>query len=233
VSSSILHGIAASPGVVVGPAFVLHPEIVATDSASNPGSPDEEWTRWLAARQRVLDALSALVGHARTHVGSAQAEIVEAQREMAADPELEANVSDSIRDGSSAEQATRETSEAYATQLDALEDPYLRPRADDVREVARGLLQGLAGQTPFEIIRPPRGAVLCAETLTAAVLVRVDPSALGGIALSSGGATLHVAILAHTGCPRGPGVGGSPRRGRRRRNRGAEREHRSGVCQSA
>jgi phosphoenolpyruvate-protein phosphotransferase len=172
------------------------------------GSFDEELQRWQAARQHVLDALTALTEHARTTIGPAEAEIFEAQREMAADPELEAAVTDSIRHGSSAEQATLATSAAYASQLSDLEDPYLRLRADDIREVARGLLLTLAGQTPFEILRPPLGAILCAETLPAGTLVRVDRTALGGIALGTGGVTSHVAILARTlGVPAVLGLG--------------------------
>jgi phosphotransferase system enzyme I (PtsI) len=194
--------------MVVGPAFVLQPEKLGTDSEGNPGTPDDEWSRWLAAREQVLEALDGLIQHAREDVGPAEAEIFEAQREMAADPELEERVRDSISTGSSAERATRETSAAYAAQLSVLEDPYLRLRADDIREVAGGLLGGLAGQTPFQTIRPPRGAILCAETLPAVVLLRLGGSALGGIALSSGGATSHVAILARTlGIPAVLGLG--------------------------
>lgn len=92
--------------------------------------------------------------------------------------------------------------------MSPLEDPYLRLRADDIGEVARGLLEALGGQTPFKTIAPPLGAILCAETLPAGVLVRLDRSALGGIALSSGGVTSHVAILARTlGIPAVLGLG--------------------------
>jgi phosphotransferase system enzyme I (PtsI) len=169
---------------------------------------EEELARWRAARQQVQDALIALVEHARLQVGPAEAEIFEAQGAMAADPDLEAGVRDAIQRGSSAESAVSQTSAAFADELSALEDPYLRLRADDIREVARGLLQALAGKTPFEMVRAPAGAVLCAETLPAAALVRLDASALGGIALASGGPTSHVAILARTlGIPAILGLG--------------------------
>jgi phosphoenolpyruvate-protein phosphotransferase len=194
--------------VVVGPAYVLHPELVDADSTRNLGSPDEELTRWLTARESVVDALVALTEHARKHVGPAEAEIFEAQREMASDPELAERVSESIRNGASPEKATRDASTAYAAQLSALDDPYLRLRADDIREVARGLRQALAGKAPFDIVRPPPRAIVCAETLPAAVVVRLDRSTLGGIALGNGGATSHVAILARTlGVPAVLGLG--------------------------
>jgi phosphoenolpyruvate-protein phosphotransferase (PTS system enzyme I) len=200
-------GLAASPGVAIGPAFVLRgTDRVEVEAAV--GSPEDELARWRAARERVRATLTALAEQARTRVGPSEATIFEAQAEMAADPELESAVSTAITSGRSAAQATEEACKTFEAQLAALEDVYLRQRADDVREIERGIMRALAGREPFELTQPPRGAILCADELPAGVLVRIDRSALGGLALGTGGVTSHIAILARTlGVPAVVGLG--------------------------
>src|SRR5207248_5543903 len=151
-----------------------------------------------AARQQVEDALQRLAEHARVSVGPAEAEIFDAQALMAADPTLEEQVSASIADGGSAEQATRSAIAGFAAQFGAIQDVYLRQRADDVQEVGRAFLRALAGRAPLGLPEVPQGAILCATELAAGALVMLDRSTLAGIALGTGGVTSHIAILART-----------------------------------
>jgi phosphotransferase system enzyme I (PtsI) len=196
---SVLRGIAASSGVALGPACVVRTEPSAPRAeAPSAATPADELTRWRTAQHEVSAALDELAERARTQVGAGEAEIFEAQALMVADPCLEELVSAAIQEGSTAEFATRQSCETFQQQLLALDEDYLRQRADDVSEVGHGLLRALAGQTPFGSLHLPSGAVVCADTLSAAALVGLDRAALGGLALSGGGPTSHVAILART-----------------------------------
>ena len=151
-----------------------------------------------SARQQVEDALRRLAERARASVGTAEAEIFEAQALMAADPTLEEQLSAAVADGSSAEQATREAIAGFAAQFGEMKDAYLRQRADDVQEVGRALLRALAGRAPLGMPEVPPGAILCATELAAGALVMLDRSTLAGLALGTGGVTSHIAILART-----------------------------------
>jgi phosphotransferase system enzyme I (PtsI) len=201
VTSTRLHGVAGAPGLALGPAYVLRTDSEpSTSSDKTTAAPDavREMQRWSAARQQVEEELRRLAERARTSVGPAEAEIFEAQTLMAADPALEEQVSASVLDGSSAEQATRSAIAGFAAQFGEIKDMYLRQRAEDVQEVGRALLRALAGRAPLALAEVPQGAILCATELAASALVMLDRSALAGIAVATGGVTSHIAILART-----------------------------------
>jgi phosphotransferase system enzyme I (PtsI) len=208
MTSVVLHGIAASPGVALGPAYVVDSDSPGPARTATHGSPADESLRWRNARAGVSESLTALADRARTTVGPGEAAIFEAQAMMADDPVLEELVSQAIDGGASADEAIRQASQALQEQLLALEDAYLRQRAEDVAEVARGIERALLGKPPFGAPELPEGAIVCAESLSAGVLVSVDRAALGGLALGNGGPTSHVAILARTlGVPTVLGLG--------------------------
>jgi phosphotransferase system enzyme I (PtsI) len=204
----VLHGVAASPGVVLGSAYAPESEPATPVSQRAHASRAEEQARWREARGRVCDSLNDLANRAQTTVGPAEAAIFEAQAMMVEDPAFEELVDQALAAGDSAEDSIRRASQALQQQLQSVEDPYLRQRAEDVAEVARGLLLALAGRSPFGTVDLPHGAILCAETLSAGALVSLDRTALAGLALGSGGPTSHVAILARTlGVPAVLGLG--------------------------
>ena len=201
MSSTRLRGVAGAPGLALGRAYVLRTDNeppTVSDRAAAPPDAIGEMQRWRSARQQVEDALRRLAERARASVGTAEAEIFEAQALMAADPTLEEQLSAAVADGSSAEQATREAIAGFAAQFGEMKDAYLRQRADDVQEVGRALLRALAGRAPLGMPEVPPGAILCATELAAGALVMLDRSTLAGLALGTGGVTSHIAILART-----------------------------------
>jgi phosphoenolpyruvate-protein phosphotransferase (PTS system enzyme I) len=194
---TVLRGIAASPGVVIGRAVVLRPPIqTKARSASEAGEPAVG--KWLAARSKVKGSLEQLIQATRRNGATQEQALLEAQQMMVMDPDLEASVRELILGGASAEQATSEAIERYAATMEAIPDEYLRQRAEDVREMGQALLRVLSGRDPFPFASLSPGSVLCAEELGAASLLMVNRDALAGLALGSGGPTSHIAILARS-----------------------------------
>lgn len=212
MAGNVLHGAAGSPGVAIGPAFVLRaasaiPRLPEHPPARVAGIAEEQ-ARWQAARQQVEETYGSLAERARQVAGPEEAAIFEAQAMMAGDPELATAVTTSIEQGETAEAATHNAIEQYAGMLASIEDTYMRQRADDVREIGRGMLRALAGEPPIPLAALPSGAVLCADELAAGALIMVDRERLAGLALGSGGPTSHIAILARTlGLPAVLGLG--------------------------
>lgn len=219
--SSLLHGVAGSPGVGLGPAYLLRAPAASPVSTGQPerlpeqsraaepaGDPAHERARWLQARQVVAATLETLAGRAQAALGDDEAAIFAAQAAMASDPELEATVLQALAQGRSAATATRDAIAGYAAMLSAVDDEYLRQRADDIREIGVALQRALAGGDPFPLAALPPGSVLCAPVLAAGTLLLLDRTALAGLALGSGGSTSHVTILARTmGIPAVVGLG--------------------------
>ncbi|MDI3298030.1 MAG: phosphoenolpyruvate--protein phosphotransferase [Bacillota bacterium] len=217
-----LRGVAGSPGVALGPAFVFAPAARAAGGGAEAevqasAAPEAEVARWLEARARLEAAYDRLVERAREAAGrgaagAAAAEeglaILEAQRMMVDDPGLEQAVREAVAAGKRAEAATREAVDRYAALFAGLEDAYLRQRAEDVREIGEAMLRALAGEEPIPLADLPPGSILCAPELGAGALLALDREALAGLALGSGGPTSHVAILARSmGVPAVLGLG--------------------------
>lgn len=215
MAGTVWHGVAGAAGLALGPALVLRTQAAeettpGVENARSPETTDEaELGRWRAAQRRVEETYARLAERAREVVGPGEAAILEAQGLMAADPDLQEQVSAAVARGLSAEAATREAIAGYAAALARLSDEYLRQRADDVREIGRGILRALAGEDPIPLAALPPGSILCAQELAAGALLMLDRSQLAGLALGSGGPTSHIAILARTlGVPAVLGLGG-------------------------
>ena len=203
----VLRGIAASPGLVIGRVVVIGSPFLQVPSRSD--SDDSNIDRWLAARKQVSEELARMAQDGGRDSSSQETALLEAHGMMVMDPGLEESVRKMVADGSSAEGATHDAIEGYAVSMDGLEDEYLRQRSSDVREMGTALLRVLAGQTPFPMANLVSGSVLCAAELGAASLLMLNRTALGGIALETGGPTSHVAILARSwGIPAVLGLAG-------------------------
>ncbi|MBD0347559.1 MAG: phosphoenolpyruvate--protein phosphotransferase [Thermoleophilia bacterium] len=88
---------------------------------------------------------------------------------------------------------------------DAVDDPYLRERAGDVRAVGRHVLAHLLGVQAAPVAA---AGVVVAPDLTPAETATLDPGSVRGIATAYGGPTSHSAILARSlGVPAVAGLG--------------------------
>jgi phosphoenolpyruvate-protein phosphotransferase len=80
--------------------------------------------------------------------------------------------------------------------LAALEDPRMRERASDLRDLETQVIRVLRGELPAAERELPRHAIVIADDLLPSQLLALDATRLAGLALARGGATSHVAIIA-------------------------------------
>lgn len=202
-----LHGIGASPGLVVGSVFFFQQEDLRYE-ITQVSEPQAEWKRMERAFQIALEQLKLIWDKASAGAGEAEAAIFEAHMQMLQDPELMASVRKSILEGhENAEKALMDAAEQYATALDQLSDEYLRARAADVRDVARRCLRALLGKPQVEVALSEPSIVL-ARDLSPSDTVQIEKAMVLGFCTAEGGATSHTAILAKAlGVPAVVGVG--------------------------
>jgi phosphoenolpyruvate-protein kinase (PTS system EI component) len=199
MSELTLSGLAVSAGVAVGPAFTLVEPVLeeGVDGADAA----------LAALVRVSLELARTAERLRAQGRETQAEIIEANRLMAEDPTLRADVAD-LANRRPASVALKLATERHADALAALGDPLLAARAADVRELGRRAVRALGGAGAPE--PPPRPSILVARDLGPSELVdlRLEEGFVLGIALAEGSATSHAAIIARSlGVPMVAGAG--------------------------
>ncbi len=208
MTPAIVKGIPASPGTALGPIYLVRPTAAddrpttagtttagAPGAPGTPGAPDAEGAlarlhEAVAAGKTQLQKLAEAAGMEEA------AGILEAQAVMLEDPELLGAVERAVRErGLALERAVAETSEDFARQLEALDDPYIRQRAADIRDIAQRLLRNLSGVGEKTIVLD-RPSVVLAEDLTPSETAGLPAGLVLGFAIEKGSETSHTAILA-------------------------------------
>jgi phosphoenolpyruvate-protein phosphotransferase len=183
-------GICAVPGFAVGRATrIERREIEVTEQGRGKLHEQSELER---ARANVRLRLERV----RNAGGAARQQIIGAHLEFLDDPGLNDNANELIATGKSAGFAWRGATRRSIAALESLDDSRLRERADDLLDIEAHVLLALAGEARPMHLPLPEQAILLADDLLPSELTALDRRRLAGIALSGGGATSHVAILA-------------------------------------
>jgi phosphoenolpyruvate-protein kinase (PTS system EI component) len=204
MSEREIGGLAASPGVAVGRVLLLD---VSTGEDTPHRGAEIETEAALAALDAVAGELGARAERLRADGLKAEAEILDANRLMALDPMLRADVEALAREETAAT-ALRSATGSHSERLAALSDPMLAARASDVRELGRRAARRLV-QHATEIA-PDGPAVLVGDDIGPADVADLRESELAvvAIALAAGAATSHAAIMARSlGLPMVVGAG--------------------------
>jgi phosphoenolpyruvate-protein phosphotransferase (PTS system enzyme I) len=182
-----LIGRSASAGFAVGPIALLSRFNVMVRKG---GEPAAEAAALRDAIATALEHLSQLAAHAK----SDGADILAFQIAMLEDETLAAPAFAAISEGASADRAWRTALDAEIGGYDNAEDEHFRARANDLRDICERVLSALSG----EVTEPsaPSGAIVIGEDLTPSRFLATDWGAGGGIALTRGSASGHVATLA-------------------------------------
>ena len=110
----------------------------------------------------------------------------------------------------SAAEATEGVIESFAAMFSAMDDPYMRERGADIRDIGDRLLRNLLGMTPRGLAHLSGQIILVADDLTPSDTASLDATVVQGIVTASGGPTSHAAIMARTlAIPAVMGVGDS------------------------
>jgi phosphocarrier protein FPr/phosphocarrier protein len=194
-AGAALPGVIASPGLAVGQAVWLATQEIEVQQAG--GGVSYEAAQLDRAKAQVRARLEA----ARAGASGTAREIVTAHLELLDDPELTEKALAVIAEGASASYAWRQAIRGSVAQLQALGDPRMAERVDDLLDLESQVLlssvgNGGAGGDAAAIDALSPDGILLAEELLPSQLVGLDATRLAGICLAAGGATSHVSILA-------------------------------------
>ncbi|WP_084529913.1 phosphoenolpyruvate--protein phosphotransferase [Nocardia crassostreae] len=186
-----MRGVAAAPGVAVGPVkWLASAPVTSPDDA--PGSDvDAEISLAETAFETVAARYSALALDA---TGPA-ADILFMTSALAADPALLDQVRAGIRAGGLTAHAVTEAVAHFAEQLNAL-GGMMAERASDLRDVGQRVVAELLGVDPPGIPDSAVPFVLAAQDLAPADTATLNPEIVVGLLTVAGGPTSHTAILA-------------------------------------
>jgi phosphoenolpyruvate-protein phosphotransferase (PTS system enzyme I) len=210
ISKWFLKGIAASPGIVIGKAYVLQDILLMVERRTlEQARAKEEVNRLKQAIRRVIDELMGDSSQMALKIGKRDAEIFLAHLAILQDPYFIAHILKDIwENGVSAESAVIKQVDEFGEAFNKMDDAYLRGRGADIRDIGRRVIQKLMlpQQTPPDLKEP---LIFVSQELTPSETVRFEREKVLAFVTESGGKDSHAAILARSlGIPAVLGIEG-------------------------
>lgn len=196
--SAKFRGVAGAPGVAIGQAVVVSP---LADLYSVPKRRCEDTKEEIAFFHRCLELvrqdIKDLGEKLSSRLAPEEQALFEVYLRMLDDNALAAEVDERIERGEWAQGALSKVILKHVRTFEMMDDPYLKERATDVKDLGRRVLAYLqeANAGPMDY---PERTILVGEELTASMLGEVPSEKLAGLVSVRGSSNSHVAILARS-----------------------------------
>ena len=199
-SEQRFQGVAVSPGIVRGVAYIYRPdEELPPRRSIKEADADGEIARLHDALGNTRRQIIELHDKVKASLGASDAEIFEAHLMVVEDGVLIEEVQKTIRrDLCNAEHAFQIVAQRYAKSLAALEDPYFRERAADIHDIARRITRNLLGKTTTTLADIQSPHIVLAHNLSPSDTAQIDRNIVLGFCTEVGGKTSHTAIMARS-----------------------------------
>ena len=190
-------GINASPGIAIAKAFVyVKKELNISERTIDDIAAEER--RFNDAVEKSRAQLAAIYDRAVDELGAEEAAIFEAHAMFLDDPEFVGAIDSEIAGGTSAEIATQKTTDMFSAMFDAMDDPYFKGRAADIKDVGTRILHNLLGVPMVDISHLDEDTIILAEDLAPSDTATMDKAHVKGFATDIGSRTSHTAIMARS-----------------------------------
>ncbi|WP_241754884.1 phosphoenolpyruvate-protein phosphotransferase PtsI [Koleobacter methoxysyntrophicus] len=195
-----MKGIAASPGIAIGHAYVLKEEEILINTQNiSESEVDKEIKTFEEAVLKSKQQLERIKTRTELEMGKDKAEIFKAHIMVLEDPALIEEVKQKIRNERiKADNAVDQVIKEFVAVFEAMEDEYMKERAADVKDVGTRLLKNILN-IPFQSLADIQDEVIVvARDLTPSDTAQMNKSKVMGFATDIGGRTSHSAIMARS-----------------------------------
>ena len=194
---NIILGISAASGIGIGNVFILpeRQEKIIPKHQISEQEVAQEWKRFEDASEAVSEKIKA---HSKSlDPENLQRVIFETYLLMLTDPVFTKELKDSLEySRMNIEFILKTKTEEYAERLRNSGNDYLAERSHDIEDVFGQVMDILLDYHAFNIDEVPDGAVLVASSMKTSDTVILSKRKIAGLALTEGGVSSHVAILA-------------------------------------
>lgn len=204
-----MKGIPASEGIGVAQVLTIQVQDLVIETHTVEDT-EAEVARLRAALADVEIQLENLRIETAKHVGEKEAEVFEAHKMFLQDPEWAGQIESLIlKESKSATEAVDQVTKGFIQLFEAIEDPYLRERAADLKDVSQRLLRKLLGLHEMDLKNLEKPVILVAKDLQPSQTASLDKNRVIGFVTEMGNTTSHTAIIARTlGIPAVVGLSG-------------------------
>lgn len=209
MSERIYKGIVASPGIVIGKAYLLdRRKVVVAGRRIAPTSVKDEVTRFKKAVELSKSQLEELKKRISKGLGKSHLYILDMHIMLLEDKMLVDGAVKKIKElHVNAEGALKDTINDIALKFDKMEDEYLRGRKHDVEQVGERVLRNLVGHKQESLAEISEEAIVIAHDLAPSDTLMMRKDKILGFATDAGSRTSHTAILARSlGIPAAVGL---------------------------
>lgn len=196
----VLKGIAASPGVAIGPAVSLPSESFALSRQYvSPNEIPAETQKFQAAMQQTLSELDACEQKVLGSLGSEYANLMSTHKLILQDPAFGSAILHKIQhEQLSAQAAILFTLQELADSFNKIEDPFFKERRNDLFDVGKRLANNLTGSKDNFLASIQRPSLLVAHNLYPSDTINLQENQILGFCTDVGGKTSHTALLAQS-----------------------------------
>ena len=182
-------------GVAFGPVFVFSRE-ESTIKRHHIESSDDEIARFESARQQTISELAMLYDKALAEVGEANAMIFQIHQMMLDDLDYIESIKNIITDQLiNTETAVAQTCDNFVQMFRAMDDPYMRERSADVKDVSERLIKILSGKDKDGLVTD-EPVIIISDDLAPSETVQFDKSKILAFVTEGGSTNSHTSILA-------------------------------------
>ena len=195
-ASYVLKGVSGSTGVGIGHSYLVQTELDLSDvSLRKVFAVEREKARYFEAVEETRADIKQMSERMSNHLPQDALAIFDIYLQMLEAASLGNEVVEQIKSGWCAVSSLKIVVERYVSEFEKMEDPYIRERAIDVKDLGRRLLKYLSKATQ-EQQKIPLNAILIAEEVTASMLAEVPRDQIKGIISIKGAENSHAAIMA-------------------------------------
>ena len=194
----MISGILASPGITFAKALLLQEEKISlnTEKVDNI---EHEITRFVDGRAKTSAQLEIVKQKALETFGEEKEAIFEGHIMLLEDEELEEDIIAYMKKNKcTADFAINSIVEENAQMLQELDDPYLRERAADFRDIGNRLLKNVLGIELVNLSDIAEEVILVANDLTPSETAQINLDKVLGFITDIGGRTSHTSIMARS-----------------------------------
>ena len=195
----LLKGIGASPGIIIGKAFLLYDDALSWPSI--PLTTAMEISREInhlkqaltKSKKQLLD-LKKKLEHKKHKEASF---IIDAQVLILQDRMLVENAINAIKEKKiDAVSAVKNTISELGKIFEDIEDEYLQERKTDIDYIGERIVKNLLGKHHQDLSSITEKSIIVAHNLSPADTANLDVGVVQGFATNAGGKTSHTAIIA-------------------------------------
>ncbi len=189
-------GVAGAPGIAIGRAVVVHP---VANLEAVPERETDNVVMELVLLERALEAvrndIRQITKQFENSLPKQELALFDAYLHMLDENALAGDIRREVQEGQWVQGALKRVIREHVSRFELMEDPYLRERGADVKDLGLRLLAYLQDIRDKKT-QYPKDTVLVGEEVTPAMLAKVPAERLCAIVSNRGSGNSHVAILA-------------------------------------